>query len=68
MGPTAAAGFLGCVESANCTLTHLDVSDNPIGYSVFSGGDAVAMAVQMRAALSKANTLMRLNCDRFVSE
>ena len=41
IGPLACQGLMYCMAASNCTLTSLDVSRNPLGYSIEKGGKAV---------------------------
>ena len=64
LGPTVAGSLALSFGNPNCTLTHLDLSDNPLGYSAKSGGLARDAAVDLRLGLSRAKSLSHLNLSR----
>ncbi len=41
IGPLACQGLMYCMSASNCTLTSLDISRNPLGYSIEKGGKAM---------------------------
>lgn len=64
MGPTGCQGIMYCVNAPSCTLTSIDVSDNPIGYSIENGGDATLLGVDMRQVMASARSMTYLNISR----
>ena len=64
VGPTVMGSLSLCLGRPNCTLTDLDVSDNPLGYSAKNGGLAREAAVDMRQGFSAAKSLQRLSLSR----
>jgi Ran GTPase-activating protein (RanGAP) involved in mRNA processing and transport len=64
-----------CLAASNCTITALDLSDNPLGLYLSAkdslgssggggGGDESGGTLELRGALSKCNTLTEFNLNR----
>lgn len=64
VGPSVAASLFHTLSHPNCTLTHLDVSDNPLGYSVQQGGNSREAGVDIRAGMTESRSLRYLNMNR----
>lgn len=64
IGPSVAASLFHSLKHPNCTLTHLDVSDNPLGYSIQQGGNSKDAGADMRAGLTESRSLRYLNLSR----
>lgn len=60
LGPAVVASLMYSLQAANCTITSIDVSDNPLGYTIKNAGDASAAALDTRGALGKNVSLTAL--------
>lgn len=61
LGPNAMGCLMGCLSSNHCTLTHLDVSDNPLGFSNEKSGQATVGSHEFRKGVATCRVLHRLN-------
>ncbi len=70
LGPLACQGLMYCVSTKNCTLTSLDVSRNPLGYSIEKAGKSLFAGTDSRMALSENKSLTHLDISEtaFLSE
>ena len=64
LGPRGCQGVAYSVMAPNCTITSLDISDNPIGYTIQNGGDANKLGLDLRACLAKSRSMTSLNLSR----
>ena len=64
LGPTACQGLMYSIGSANCSITSLDLSNNPLGYSIENGGNATLAGVDMREALQNSQSMTHLDISR----
>jgi len=64
VGPLGCQGIMYCLAAKNCTITSLDISDNPLGYSIENGGDATLTGIDMRETLTCARSLTSLDISR----
>lgn len=64
IGPSVGASLFHSLGHPNCSITHLDVSDNPLGYTVQLAGDARAAGVDMRFGMTESRSLRFLNLSR----
>jgi Ran GTPase-activating protein (RanGAP) involved in mRNA processing and transport len=64
IGPTVAASLFYTLAHPNCTITNLDVSDNPLGYTIQQGGNASDAGVDVRLGMAESRSLRFLNLNR----
>jgi Ran GTPase-activating protein (RanGAP) involved in mRNA processing and transport len=64
VGPSVGASLFYTLGHANCSITHLDVSDNPLGYTIQQAGDAKAAGADMRFGMTESRSLRFLNVSR----
>lgn len=64
IGPSVAASLFYSLGHPNCTITNLDVSDNPLGYSIQQAGSASKAGVDMRFGMTESRSLRFLNINR----
>lgn len=60
IGPKSFDSILNCLASPNCTITYLDISNNPLGMSSPKDGDATSIQF---SRLSQSNVLSYLNME-----
>ena len=61
LGPLVCQGLMYCMSASNCTITSLDVSRNPLGYSIEKGGNATLAGTDCRIALSVNKSITHLD-------
>lgn len=61
LGPLGCQGLMYCMGSPNCTITELNVSRNPLGYTIEKGGESALAAMDTRVALSSVKVLTKLD-------
>jgi len=61
LGPTCCQGLMYSMGAPNCTITSLDVSENPLGYSIANGGDGTPASNDVRACIGKSRSMTHLN-------
>jgi Ran GTPase-activating protein (RanGAP) involved in mRNA processing and transport len=64
IGPSVAGSVFYSLANPNCTITNLDLSDNPLGFSVHQRGNAAAAGVDIRLGISNSLSLRYLNISR----
>eukprot|EP01038_Epipyxis_sp_PR26KG_P005828 gene5828-8037_t len=64
LGPDVISSLTFVLGHPNCTITDLDVSDNPLGYSVHKAGDASLSNNDIRFGLMYNKSLTNLNLNR----
>lgn len=64
MGPAVAGSLSLSLGQPNCTLTHLDLCDNPLGLSSKNGGIARDAAADLRHGLGSTRSLTCLDLTR----
>lgn len=64
LGPRGCQGIAFSVSAPNCTITSLDISDNPVGYSIENGGEANKLGLDLRACLSLSRSMTSINLSR----
>jgi len=64
LGPTCCQGLMYCMANKNCTITSLDLSRNPLGYTIENGGNAMLAGQDMRTAISSSMSMTHLNLSR----
>mmetsp|Transcript_26144 Transcript_26144/g.58737 ORF Transcript_26144/g.58737 Transcript_26144/m.58737 type:complete len:1154 (+) Transcript_26144:242-3703(+) len=64
IGPDVAASLFYSLGHQNCTLTDLDVSDNPLGYTLHSAGSATDAGVDIRWGMAQSRSLRYLRLSR----
>ncbi len=64
LGPLGCQGIMYCMASSNCTITSLDLSRNPLGYTVENGGNAMYAGIDMRKAIASSYSMTHLNLSR----
>ena len=62
LGPLVASGLMSCIGGSNCTLTNVDVSDNPLGFTLHKAGYSTDFTFDIRYGLSKGRSLVNLDC------
>lgn len=63
-GPNVAASVFTSLGNSNCSLTNVDLSDNPLGYSVQMGGLALNAGIDIRQGMIESRSLRYLNLSR----
>jgi Ran GTPase-activating protein (RanGAP) involved in mRNA processing and transport len=63
LGPNNAVNLMQAMQMPNCTLTSLDISDNPLGVSYEKAGKAFDAANAIRLGLMKCPCLNRINLN-----
>jgi len=53
--------LMQCLEKPNCTLTDLDISDNPLFYTSNNSGSATVAGADIRTGLGKNHSLLRID-------
>ena len=61
LGPIIIEKIMDAVGMPNCTITSLDISDNPVGVSYEKGGQAINAANAIRRGLMKNFTMKRIH-------
>lgn len=64
LGPAVCASLMYCLAAPNCTIVSLDISNNPMGFSIPNAGDAILAAADCRSALGKNMSLTHLNFSK----
>jgi Ran GTPase-activating protein (RanGAP) involved in mRNA processing and transport len=64
IGPDVAASLFYSLGHHNCTLTDLDVSDNPLGFSLHSTGNATDAGLDIRFGIAESRSLRYLCLNR----
>ena len=64
IGPSVAASLFYSLGHSNCTITNLDISDNPIGYTIQQGGSATFASTDIRFGITESRSLRFLNINR----
>ena len=64
LGPAVCASLMYCLAAPNCTIVTLDISNNPLGFSIPNAGDALLAAADCRAALGNNMSLTHLNFSK----
>lgn len=64
LGPTVTGTLALCLGQGGCTLTSLDLSDNPLGYSAKNGGFARDAGLDLKLGLRTSSTLAFLDLSQ----
>lgn len=64
IGPDGVSSIMVSLANPNCTIIDLDISNNPLGYTVQMGGKAFDAAADIRLALESTKSLRYLNLSR----
>lgn len=64
LGPTVTGTIALCLGQGGCTLTSLDLSDNPLGYSAKNGGIARDAGLDLKIGLRTSSTLAFLDLSQ----
>jgi len=64
LGPLGCQGLMYCMSAKNCTITSLDLSRNPLGYTIENGGNAMLAGMDMRKAIASSMSMTHLNLSR----
>lgn len=62
-GPDNLIDLMNSISMSNCTITDLDISNNPFGVTTYATGDAKTTGRTIRNGLSKNKSLIRLNMN-----
>lgn len=63
-GPSICGNLFHTLSASNCTITNLNISDNPLGYSSQLMGSALVASKDIRIGLGQTNSLRYLNLNR----
>ena len=64
LGPNVIGSIMTSLGNHNCTITDLNISDNPLGYATKAGGSAVDAGIDMRFGLSNSKSLKFIDISR----
>ena len=63
LGPEAASSAFLIVGSKYCTITNLDLSQNPIGYDIDKGGSTISAGNDLRYGFAHSKTLLSIHLE-----